>query len=599
MKNLFSKICTMLIIIASIAALCSNSDTAKAEYSASYVIDDNVFLNSTAMSANDINDFLINKGSWLANYVIPEYVSVPYPLASGGLAYVNARQVNTVTGHILYNKTVAQLIYDECIEHNVNPRVILTILQKESSAITKNQPSSTTTRAWPLFYAYDEAMEACLKFGTSCNDSYLRERSENFGGVGLQITYATAWFQKRFNEYNSSRDFSVTIDSNTIICQNAATRIMYIYTPHIGSWLNFYNIFTSWWEDPTYGPPAPNQAYLMTYIKSFPQRSWDINKSTKTISGDFDNDGKSDVAAMYDYGNEAMSLFVFESSNNFSPRTYLSLPINSWNTGNCSNIISGRYDADNLDDVAVMYNYGRESVGFWVFESQNSFKPKLYRYIPAGNWNFAASSEIASGNFNSNAKSDIALMYDYGNSNSALWVLESSNNYQLKNYFTSGANGINLKQTKNLVSGNFDGSGYNDLAFMYDYGNNRMGIITIKSSTNYRASTIYSGSSGGWYMPAAVNLIAGDYDDADTLTDLMVMYDYGQLTVGLISFNSNNSYNPMSRYWSGRRNFAISATNHRSINGDFNSDGKDDIAIMYTYGNESMAIFSFARTEYN
>src|SRR5688500_11506417 len=47
-------------------------------FSASNLISDSNFLNKDSMDGNAINNFLASKGSWLANYTIPEHMEVPY-----------------------------------------------------------------------------------------------------------------------------------------------------------------------------------------------------------------------------------------------------------------------------------------------------------------------------------------------------------------------------------------------------------------------------------------------------------------------------------------------------------------------------------------
>lgn len=196
------------------------------------------------------------------------------------LRYVDAWQaLNSST--TFYNKSVAQLIYDESNEHNINPRLILTLLQRESSAITQTTPSSTTRLAWPLFYMYNEDMADCLRGNESkCADTGwpsggspdYRQRAYDFGGVGQQIAYASYNFRNKINQYASSYSNPVSIDGQTITSANVSTRVLYAYTPHICSYndstnsickdtddydndgdreeivtSSFYNYWTSWW----------------------------------------------------------------------------------------------------------------------------------------------------------------------------------------------------------------------------------------------------------------------------------------------------------------------------------------------------------------
>lgn len=175
--------------------------------------------------------------------------------ASVELRYVDARQAYIDT---FFNKTVAQLIYEESIQHNVNPRLILVILQRESSSITQTSPSSTTRQSWPMFYNYDERMAACLNGDeASCNDSKYSKsdylyRAENYGGVGQQIAYATAQFRNLHDnaEYCGSNQV-VSVDGQDITANNAASCALYKYTPHAVSYNTdsaFYTNWASWWS---------------------------------------------------------------------------------------------------------------------------------------------------------------------------------------------------------------------------------------------------------------------------------------------------------------------------------------------------------------
>ncbi|MEI8061161.1 MAG: dockerin type I domain-containing protein [Candidatus Berkelbacteria bacterium] len=170
------------------------------------------------------------------------------------LKYVNARQAYLDT---FYGKTVAQLIYDESTQHNINPRLILTILQRESAAVTQSAPSSDTRAAWPMFYNYDENMANCLNAGTNCTDTKYNKpdysyRAENYGGVGQQIAYSTAQFRNLHDSASyCGGSLAVSVDGGTITTDNAASCAMYKYTPHAVSYDTnsaFYTNWQAWWS---------------------------------------------------------------------------------------------------------------------------------------------------------------------------------------------------------------------------------------------------------------------------------------------------------------------------------------------------------------
>jgi len=258
-KAIISILCAVMVLAGSVGFSLQYPSQAKAALNNSLVILDSIYTDSGSMSAADINNFLYSKGSRYANYTIPEYVDVPYP-TSGGLQTVSARQYQDSTGTAFYGKTVAQLIYDESREHGVNPRVILTTLQKESSAVSGDVFRSSTVAAWPMFYYYTEGMANCFYSGTNCDDATYRQRAIDYGGVGQQIAYATWFFGYYYSYYGSSYSNQITIDGQSISCQSRGTRVLYRYTPHVQT--SFYNIFSEWWGAPdggqVYASPTPS-----------------------------------------------------------------------------------------------------------------------------------------------------------------------------------------------------------------------------------------------------------------------------------------------------------------------------------------------------
>lgn len=219
------------------------------------VISDADFLRWDAMDSTTINSWLASKGSWLANYTLPEYVDVPYfcrdDSGNNVTRSVSVRQWH-VSNYALYGMSAAHLFADRAKLFGMNPQVMLALLERESSGVTRSSPSSDFTRAWPLFYAFDEAMAS---YSYSC--SRAEQIAVDYGGVGQQIAYGTYGIK---NNYNNSGDWqsAITIDGTTFTPQSRATRALYRYTPHIhpGNH-NFWYFFTVWFSTSTsYSPDA-------------------------------------------------------------------------------------------------------------------------------------------------------------------------------------------------------------------------------------------------------------------------------------------------------------------------------------------------------
>jgi hypothetical protein len=213
-------------------------------FSPSLLISDADFLRSNSMTATDINNFFVSKGSWLANYVIPEYIDVPYFCKDGNgnnvTQTVSVRQWH-VNNFPLYGMTVASLLADRAAVNGLNPEVMLVLLERESSAISRSSPSSTMTQAWPIFYGFDETLAS---YGYDCATA--QQKASDFGGLGQQIAYGTFGIKKN---YTDSTDWNnpLTIDGVTFTPESRATRALYRYTPHIHNGNhNFWYFYTTW-----------------------------------------------------------------------------------------------------------------------------------------------------------------------------------------------------------------------------------------------------------------------------------------------------------------------------------------------------------------
>ncbi len=261
------------------------------------LISDSDFLRADSMSAGEINNFLASKGSWLANYVIPEYMEVPYFCKNdqGGneIRSVSVRQWH-VNNFPLYGMTVATLLADRAVANAINPQVMLVLLERESSAITRAAPSSSMTQTWPLFYAFDETMAS---YNYSCATA--QQKAIDFGGLGQQIAYGTYGIKKNYTD-SSDWNSPITIDGSTFTPQSRATRALYRYTPHIHNGNhNFWYLFMIWFASispPAYAPALKagpdGSVYFIDSGKRWPLRNmavfddWGFNRSAIAVVSD-------------------------------------------------------------------------------------------------------------------------------------------------------------------------------------------------------------------------------------------------------------------------------------------------------------------------
>ncbi|KKR34739.1 MAG: hypothetical protein UT66_C0017G0018 [candidate division CPR2 bacterium GW2011_GWC1_39_9] len=213
---------------------------AHAAFNASNIIPDGEFSAVSTMTEQQIQDFLVLKGSSLATYVETKDSwigpnSYQYPTGCPSENCVNAKGMKAST-----------IIYKAANWYGLNPQVILVTLQKEQSLITV--PLSLPDDQWRL----NSAMGYGCPDSGGCSDAYK--------SFSLQTDWATwqlRWNMDKANSTDSAQSAKVSpyimgrtinIDGVATYLGNGATASLYRYTPHFHGNQNFYSIYTSWFN---------------------------------------------------------------------------------------------------------------------------------------------------------------------------------------------------------------------------------------------------------------------------------------------------------------------------------------------------------------
>jgi hypothetical protein len=186
---------------------------AKENFDPNNIISDHEVLDHDSMSKEDIQKFLENKGSYLADY----------------------KCENPDTGEGLL---ASEVIYNRATANKVSPKFLLVLLQKEQSLIEDPDPSQGQLN-WATGYGCPD--------GGGCNDRWK--------GLWKQVNSASLQFYDYIENphlYNFRKGESYTFDNpysnkeetNTVVPANDATAALYNYTPHVydGNY-NFYKLW--------------------------------------------------------------------------------------------------------------------------------------------------------------------------------------------------------------------------------------------------------------------------------------------------------------------------------------------------------------------
>lgn len=512
------------------------------------LISDQEMTNSGTMSEQQIQDFLVAHGSFMAIYAVPEGRYMTWK----GVSYYETPWIGPAGAEV--NATgwrAAKVIYEASRWYGINPQVIIATMQKESSLITSYPPAYYGLVQWAMGYAYTESgirpvcktstnynpTGSCAGFAvqvdwaaTSLSNSTRNANNHSGNGYGCDFNGngEIDWDLGEWaGNYWTNAPFRLC-DGDWVTAQTGATAALYRYTPHYAGGYSFYTIYTGWFE---------NWDLIATSRLKTGQNMWNASATKFMVSGDFNKDTYDDVAAMYDYGNGKMGIWSFQSNGtSFVPKLMYIGSNNMWNMSATKFVVSGDFNNDGYDDVAAVYDYGNGKIGVWDFQSTGlTLAPKLLYMGEVGNWNTAATKSVVAGDFNKDGYDDIAAMYDYGSGKMGIWSFQSNGTKLTPVAIYTGANGNwDMSATRFVAAGDHNNDGTDDITAMYDYGNGKMGFWGFISNGNQLAPK-KTFMSSAWYISQTKFLVSGKFDITKK-EGLVADYDYSRGDYGLWNF---------------------------------------------------------------
>jgi hypothetical protein len=257
------------------------------------------------------------------------------------------------------------------------------------------------------------------------------------------------------------------------------------------------------------------------------------------VSGDFDADGRTDVASQTSAG--AWWVTTNPASGPVAPRLWATLSVFQFAT-------VGDFNADGRDDIAVRNVLN----GFWRVLTSDAVSFSSSRF---GRWNAELTwSNVLAGDFNADGRDDIV-----GQRSDGAWVVAASTDTAFAStvqaYFAPGQFG---------TVGDFNGDGKSDVAVRHAINGSWWVLVSS-------GSLLTAVKFGDWDPTATWNNVRpGDFN-GDGRTDLV-----GQRGDGtwFVSLSSGTTFTTSA--WN------VLAVGQFTTVGDFNADGLDDVAVRNT-----------------
>ncbi len=253
----------------------------------------------------------------------------------------------------------------------------------------------------------------------------------------------------------------------------------------------------------------------------------------QVLAGEFNGDGHTDLAALYDYGGCESRVHAFISSGGGFD---YSGPEGWWReiefcAADAVHAASGDFDGDGLSDIALFYkmNEGETRINVLRSEGERLAEGAPVWWQSTGYWPGRV-AHVLPGDFDGDGRTDLAALYDYGDCESRVHVFLSTGD----DFRYSGpeawwrAEDFCAEEVSHAASGDFDGDGHaDDLALLSQGADQGTRLDVLRSEDG-----AFVADAAWWTEDAEESagvlhaLQPGDFD-GDGLTDLAALYDLG------------------------------------------------------------------------
>ncbi|SCL47624.1 Repeat domain-containing protein [Micromonospora chersina] len=310
-----------------------------------------------------------------------------------------------------------------------------------------------------------------------------------------------------------------------------------------------------------------------------------------------------DINFLYVYatGDVAPQTFPATSTGGFTS------PLGEWKGGGGAyaadrvKVFNDDFDGDGIDDVAVMSTSTTNTFAVDTFITRPDGKHGApVRSWTASNFGNLTSMKMTSGDFNGDGRADLSAFYGYGNGDEAWinWLARPDGGFDAPIEAWRASN-FGTWSSTSVFAGDVNGDGRDDATLFYAYASGAMALITWPGQADGKFGTGYT----SWYTPAekpfgslsSMKLADGDFN-GDGRGDVAVLYGYGSGKLALFTWTAkeDGTFNSPLESWSSTTFGQFASI--KMVSGDYTGDKRDDLAFLYKYSDDGLGLHTFAAT---
>ncbi|MEH2483570.1 hypothetical protein V1282_006927 [Nitrobacteraceae bacterium AZCC 2146] len=294
---------------------------------------------------------------------------------------------------------------------------------------------------------------------------------------------------------------------------------------------------------------------------------WVSWPSAHAVAGDLNGDGRTDIAVTAS-GLGGIGSYLSNGDGTFHA-VYSSQTGTDWVDWPSAKAITGDFNGDGRTDIAVTAS-GLGGIGSYLSNGDGTFHA-VYSSQTGADWVDWPSAKAITGDFNGDGKTDIAVTAS-GLGGIGSYLSNGDGTFHAVYSSQTGTDWVDWPSAK-AITGDFNGDGRTDIAVT---ASGLGGIGSYLSNGDGTFHAVYSSQTGtDWVDWPSAKAITGDFN-GDGRTDIAVTAS-GLGGIGSYLSNGDGTFHAV--YSSQTGADWVDWPSAKAITGDFNGDGKTDIAV--------------------
>jgi hypothetical protein len=313
-----------------------------------------------------------------------------------------------------------------------------------------------------------------------------------------------------------------------------------------------------------------------------PFGGWASTPGVQILPGDYNGDGRSDFALTGVDGWTTVPV-AFTAANGTYNVTNMPIPnFADWAVTPGAKVLTGDFNGDGRTDLAVTGPAGWGTLPLAFSDGDGSFTQTNLPIANFASWTSTPGVQILPGDYNGDGKTDVALTGVNGWTTVPVAMSNGNGTFSVTNTGVVNFPIWSATAGVKILPGDYNGDGKTDLALT---GVNGWTTVPVASSDGDGSFSVTNKNVGGvpeWSTAAGAKVLTGDFN-GDSRTDLVVTGVAGWSTVPVGFSTGGGSFTVTNQPVRGFPEWSAAA-GATVVSGDFNGDGESDLAVTGASG---------------